>query len=100
MSKDASLLLVLTFPVFLQPSHLDRFQLAFRRTFRIVLEICQLGDPLVQVGIADVGGIQIREFLIQGQRDVVGSSQVSAGIRFWFLSKRLELPCSSCSQPA
>ena len=39
---------------------------------RVVLEVGELGDPLVQVGVADVRGIQVGELFVEGQGDVVG----------------------------
>src|SRR5580704_5630902 len=64
---------LLTLFVLLQPRHLDRLQLPFRRRFRIILELFQLGDPLVQVGIPDVRRIQVRELFVERQRDVIGA---------------------------
>ena len=60
--------------VFVQPGHLDRLQLALRGRLGIVLEVVQFGDPLVQVGVTDVGGVEIGEFLVECFRDVLGVS--------------------------
>jgi hypothetical protein len=56
--------LFVLFLILFQPRHLDGFQLSFRRTLRIVFEIFQLRDPLVQIGVADVSGVQIRELFV------------------------------------
>src|SRR5260221_173218 len=47
----------LAFLVLFQPRHLNRFQPALGGLLGVVLEIGQLSDPLMQVRVAEVGGI-------------------------------------------
>jgi hypothetical protein len=66
-TKKLPLLIIL---ILLEPSHLNRFQLAFRRPLRIILEIRQLRDPLMQVRETNVRRIQIRMSLKKTQRNI------------------------------
>src|SRR5579872_3711136 len=56
--------------VFLQPRHLDRLQLGFVRGLGVVVKIVYLSDPLVQIRVADIGGVEIGEFFAKRQRDI------------------------------
>lgn len=65
--------------VFVQPRHLDGFQLAFRGRLRVVAKIRELYDPFVQIGVADMRGVELRKFFVERERDGIGLVPVESG---------------------
>src|SRR5437016_9318133 len=86
--------------VFLYPRHLDRFELSLGGPFRVVLEILELGDPLMQIGVADVRWVDVWKFLIECKADVFALVPGQFRHRFSSLSKLPGPQSSSCSRPA
>jgi hypothetical protein len=70
--------------VFFEPGHLNRFEFPFGGRGGIVFKIGQFGDPLVKIGEADVGGIEVGMRFIEAERDVFGVVPSQSGHR-WLL---------------
>src|SRR5260370_36290800 len=97
LQESTSVALFLVFLPLLVPGHLDGFELAFVRLGRIVAEIVELGDPLVQVGEAHLERILLGKLVIESHGDVFRLVPGdSLHIRSWFRSGRRARRWSFC----
>src|SRR5579863_5621590 len=81
-SGYSAALLVLV--VLFQPCHLNPFELGFVGFQWIVVEIHQLGDPLVQIREPHMGRVHFRKLFVQRESDVVEIAPGELRHRLWF----------------